>query len=856
MSSTGTATASAPDGLLQAALSTHGARSGSEGTLAALAVPAHRVAADATVADLDSLLRADASARWVILDGLQGPTLVSRAWFEVEMTGGPGYGRLFRRNRRLSDVAHTDTLIFPGDCPVGVAAAAVIPRRADDDSVDGVIVQYPDGGLAVAPVTAIFEQLALQYAYQSLHDPLTGLANRSFLLERLRASPLGAPAVLCYIDLDRFKDVNDHLGHAAGDEVLVEFARRLRGIARAEDVVVRLGGDEFAVLCEAPLSPAQSTALAERIVLAAAAPFVVRGRWTDALTEEVVSLGASVGISRSEGDGHETGLTSLDVLLLQGDLAMYRAKSLGRGRVAHFESGLLDDAGGADAARARHRMERRLRQAIEAGGLSLHYQPVVTLPSGQVTGVEALARWADDELGQVPPDQFIPLAERSGLVVDLGRWVLTTACHEAAGWPTGPSGVAPTVAVNVSPVQLAERGFVDDVTRALTESGLAPERLCLEITETAAIIELTATAARLTELRAIGVRLALDDFGAGHSSLTLLRELPVHLVKIDRSFVERVTTDPSDAVLVRLVVEAAHSLGRQVCAEGVETAEQAQQLVAMGCDSAQGWLFGRPAPASPALARVLSDRSAGIPVVAGEEAPAMPLGGSDELVVVMAPDRTITYVSASSNRMLGWLPQELVGTSALELLLPADQEIVLSGQPLGERQGDGVTVHRARHRDGRIRWLESTTRQLGDDGGRVREVLTVCRDVTEAVEAQHALADSEAMFRYAFDDAPIGMALTGLDGTFLRVNKTFAALLSTTAEALHELRVQDVTHPDDLATDRANIAELTAGRTLPQDVDKRYRGPNGVDVPVRVHATPVQDSTGEPVFVFAHILPL
>jgi PAS domain S-box-containing protein len=330
----------------------------------------------------------------------------------------------------------------------------------------------------------------------------------------------------------------------------------------------------------------------------------------------------------------------------------------------------------------------------------------------------------------------------------------------------------------------------------------------------------------------------------------------VHLVKIDRSFIQRVSRDTADAVLVRLVVEAAHSLGRQVCAEGVETAEQAQQLVAMGCDSAQGWLFGRPGPASNDLARVLTARAAGIPVVAEEQAPALPLGANDELVVVTTPDLTMTYVSASCARMLGWLPQELVGSSVLDLLTPDDRAVALAGEPVGNRQADGTTVTRANHKDGGTRWLESTTRWLTDDNGEVREVLTVCRDVTEAIAAQRALADSEAMFRYAFDDAPIGMALTGLDGAFLRVNKAFAAMLGTTTAALHRLRVQDVTHPDDLARDAANIDELTAGRTLPQEVTKRYRGPDGVDVPVRVHATPVRDDTGETAFIFAHVLAL
>jgi diguanylate cyclase (GGDEF)-like protein/PAS domain S-box-containing protein len=825
-------------GVLQVALSAGLSTPDAEPTLGELSSPAHRVPATATMASIDVLFRRDAALRWVVVDALGGPQLVSRSWFELAMTGRLGYGRLRLQRRPMTDSLPPATLRFAADCPVATVAAAVIERRSGGDALlDGVLVAWPDGRLAVAPVTAVFEQLAQRYAYQALHDPLTGLPNRLFLLERLRqAHATGATGALISVDLDRFKDTNDHLGHAAGDDVLVEFAARLRTVARTGDLVVRLGGDEFAVLTQEPLSSAQSTALAERIVLTAAAPFVVTSR-TGSGGEHLVSLGASVGVAGAAG------LTP-DALLHQADLAVHQAKSLGRGRVAHFGAELLEDADSSDAVRAQHEMERRLRQAIESQGLQLHYQPVVSLPSAQVTGVEALARWEDAELGRVAPDQFIPLAERTGLIVDLGRWVLQTACREAAGWAAGPSGLLPTVAVNVSPVQLAQRGFIDDVTAALSDSGLTPDRLCLEITETAAITDLDATAARLSQVRDLGVRLALDDFGTGHSALSLLRALPVHLVKIDRSFVERVASDTADAVLARLVIEAAHSLGRRVCAEGVETAEQAQQLVAMGCDSAQGWLFGRPEPASERLAARLSARALAEPLAAGA---VLPLG-NDELVLVTTPDRVVTYASASSQVVLGWLPQEITGTDLTSRFFLDEPA------PAGPWT-DGTAVHRVRHRDGGVRWLESTTRRLTGDDGRVREVLSVSRDVTATVQARRALSDSEQMFRHAFDDAPIGMLLARTDGSLLRVNRAFAALLGVGADDLHGRRVQDLTPAADRAGQSSAVMALFTvadGRT---ELATSFRHADGSELPVTVRVSVVRDSDGTSTSVFAHVLP-
>jgi PAS domain S-box-containing protein len=511
-----------------------------------------------------------------------------------------------------------------------------------------------------------------------------------------------------------------------------------------------------------------------------------------------------------------------------------------------------DDLG----ARAPGDLESRLSEAVRAGGLRLHYQPVVDLATGRTTGVEALARWHDDVLGEVAPDVFVVAAERSGLIGELGRWVLGEACRQAATWrdedASGPAaGTGPRVAVNVSPLQLSDRTFVQQVESALAASGLAPERLCLEITETAAVDDVDDTAARLGELRRLGVQLALDDFGTGYSSLTLLRRLPVHLVKIDRTFVEQVARDTRDAVMVRLVIDAAHNLGLRVCAEGVERAEQGQQLMAMGCDSAQGWYFGRPVPPSPELLERLHD-GAGSSRLDPAATPSLPLRGSDELVMVTDPEGLITFVSSAVRPLLGLMPAEVVGTRSADHLHPDDLEAV---RAMTYGAAETAVTHRVRHRDGSWRWFSTTNHRVQDASGTIVEIMSVSRDVSTAVRAERALAASEARFRHAFDDAPIGMALTSLDGRFLRVNTVFAQLLGTTAEQVLTSTVAALTHPDDREADDANLVALLAGRESVQDVTKRYLDVRGRPVPVRVRAALVTDEHGTATAIAAHVTP-
>ena len=817
------------------------------------------VPGDISVPELDRLFRADPSMRCALLDLPGEPTLIERLRFEQAVNGRLGFGRLLNASRPARTVVRDHTVRLDGSEPVAQAAATVVARRHAGLSFDAVVVRHADGRLGVAQVARIFERLAEHHAFQSMHDQLTGLPNRSHLMDRLRS--LGdeyAPLALLFIDLDRFKEVNDRFGHEAGDQVLIEFGRRLRGVFDRDELVVRLGGDEFAVLiCTAP-DHDRVGALADIVVERASAAFTITV--SDGLglsSDQLVRIGASVGVAFNDGefaspaDLRPSGLGEL--ILKRADLAMYQAKMSGRGGIGYFAPALVADR---DATRAMRDLERRLRAAIGSNDLSLHYQPVVDLLSGRIIGTEALARWTDPELGSIPPDRFIAAAESSGAIIDLGRWVLDAACTEAVSWQVTPGAPGPTVAVNLSAVQLADPGIVADVTSALNRSGLDPQRLCLEITETAAIGDLTEAMGRLRALRELGVQLALDDFGTGHSSLTMLRTLPVQTVKVDRSFIQRVASDAQDAVLVRLVIDTAHSLGLRVCVEGVETEEQARQLAAMGADSAQGWYFGRPEPVTDGFrSRMTGSAPPTLITADGSPLPVLAVGASDELVLATTPDQVITYASASCVALLGWKPAELVGTVLGTHLHPEDVPLGADGQPLPGMTESGTYLKRMRHRDGSYRWMETHLQMLTDDTGRVTEALSVSHDVTEAVEARHALLDSETKFRGAFDNAPIGMALNALDGTFLRVNGAFAELVGYEPSDLLSMRVSDLTHTDDQDRDVVNTDALVDGTAARVDVAKRYLHSSGLEIPVRVRASVVEDRNGQRSYIVAHVVP-
>jgi len=405
----------------------------------------------------------------------------------------------------------------------------------------------------------------------------------------------------------------------------------------------------------------------------------------------------------------------------------------------------------------------------------------------------------------------------------------------------------------VSPVQLTDPDFVDDTAAALRETGLAPSRLYLEITESAAIDDFHDTAERLTALRALGVGVALDDFGVGHSPLSLLRWLPLDVLKLDRSLVAHVHEQARDSVVARLVVDTAHSLGLHVCAEGVESLSQAQQVLAMGCDYAQGFLFGRAAAAREGAAPPAA-LPAGLDP--GEPAPVRIWGDVDEIVLITRPDSTITYASPGTLPLLGYSPSQLIGTRASDYLHPGDDDPAEAmADPRFGTRPDG-RIHRVRRRTGGYIWVRTRSQVVRDARGRAQEVVSMSRDVTRQVEAERRLARTEARFRWAFDQAPVGMTFSDFDGVVQRANRAMADLLDRTPEQLVGTRIADLTHPGDREQDEVNARRLATGADTVQHVVKRYLDRQGRTVPAQVWARVLDDEDGKPALVVAHVVAL
>jgi diguanylate cyclase (GGDEF)-like protein len=461
-----------------------------------------------------------------------------------------------------------------------------MPKRPGSEIVTSVIpfiaVAFAGFALLAALIHGYMRRTAATIAqgeqrlrYLALHDPLCGLPNRTFFGDRLEEVinevQNGAPAAaVFYIDLDHFKDVNDTLGHPVGDELIRNVTTRLSGLLRPEDMVSRLGGDEFAVIVTGGAEANALHRTAERIISAICAPYTIGGH--------NILIGASIGIATID---LRSGLVAADVMRY-ADMALYRAKNEGRNRACIYDAAMDADLS------ERKQLENDLREAINSDQLRIVYQPIVNGSGDTILGVEALSRWSHPTRGDIEPARFIPIAEHSGLIIELGEWVLRRACLEGKSWP----GLI--VSVNVSALQFRRPDFVDTVERILAETGFDPACLELELTESTLLANVESAEVAMHRLKALGLRLALDDFGTGYSSLAYLRRFPFDKLKIDKSFVRSLERSPDAAAIVHAIVGLGRGLGMKVTAEGVETAEQQLFLRAAGVHSMQGYRFGRP----------------------------------------------------------------------------------------------------------------------------------------------------------------------------------------------------------------------------------------------------------------------
>jgi diguanylate cyclase (GGDEF)-like protein len=483
---------------------------------------------------------------------------------------------------------------FAPDVPIvvlsGLDDEEVALRAVQGGAQDYLIKGRVDDHLVSRSVRYAIERKRAEVAlaHQALHDALTGLPNRALFLDRLelalaRSERRRSSVGVLFLDLDRFKLINDSLGHDAGDRVLIDVGARLQNALRPGDTVARFGGDEFTALCEDVPSERAVLAIAERMAQAVGMPFALGHGDVDTF------LTVSIGIAMAEGDPSQDGLA--ESLVRDADAAMYRAKERGKSRVELYDARLRERAV------RRLSIESALHRAIERDELRLHYQPQIDLASGRIVAWEALVRWEHPERGLLEPGEFIVVAEETGLIVALGAWVLAEACGQAMRWTSLPGTLGtPEMGVNLSARQLTQPQLLDVVEDALTRTGLQPSRLCLEVTESVVMEDASGSARTLAALRELGVRLAIDDFGSGYSALSSLKRFRVDVLKVDRAFVDGLGRNSTDGPIMAAIIDLAHALGLRAVGEGVERADQLAVLRRLGCDVGQGFFFGRPEP--------------------------------------------------------------------------------------------------------------------------------------------------------------------------------------------------------------------------------------------------------------------
>jgi diguanylate cyclase (GGDEF)-like protein len=530
-----------------------------------------------------------AVARWIAGDGLEVTNDSARETSKI-------FGELAaHRAASLQEVTRRMFWwrnVF-GDVMREEAAKQKTPREVLRDALDMLQLSVEFSLLRMCQVfererKRTDEQLASreeELAFMATHDPLTDLPNRTLIVDRIeqmlaRAARQGTTVAALFVDLDNFKSINDTLGHQVGDELLQAVAERLQGVVREVDALGRLGGDEFVVLVGDLAADASPALVAERLLDALKQPFKL-----GAEGETTVTIGASIGIATGEG-------ASAGDLLRDADIAMYRAKWDGRNQYAMYESGMQD------VVQERMELEMDLRDALAREEFFLAYQPTLDLADMRPTGVEALIRWRHPERGVVQPNSFIPLLEETGMINEVGRWVLAESCRQAAAWVS--SGHDISMAVNVSGRQLDSDQLIDDIRDALAASGLPPGALTIEITETTLMRDVEQTARRLTAIKDLGVRIAIDDFGTGYSSLAHLQRFPVDALKIDRSFVSGLSRNKEGETLIQTLVQLGKALSIKTFAEGIEQQEELAKLREQDCDNGQGFLFARPLEAAEA----------------------------------------------------------------------------------------------------------------------------------------------------------------------------------------------------------------------------------------------------------------